>query len=66
MQENTPADPTPQDIQRLNAIRQHFEQERQKRAEYCEQAKLARKRRRSSSSVPRSCRVRSNARSRSM
>ena len=39
MQENTPADPTPQDIQRLNAIRQHFEQERQKRAEYCEQAK---------------------------
>ena len=39
IQENTPADPTPQDIQRLNAIRQHFEQERQKRAEYCEQAK---------------------------
>ncbi|RGS74321.1 YlqD family protein [Mitsuokella sp. AF21-1AC] len=39
MQENTPADPTPQDIQRLNAIRQHFEQERQKRADYCEQAK---------------------------
>lgn len=39
MQENTPADPTPQDIQRLNAIRQHFEQECQKRADYCEQAK---------------------------
>ena len=41
MQENGPAnpqEPTPQEIQRLNAIQQHFGQERQKRAEYRAQA----------------------------
>ena len=38
MQENGPANPTPQEIQRLNAIQQHFGQERQKRAEYRAQA----------------------------
>ena len=41
MQENglaNPQEPTPQEIQRLNAIQQHFGQERQKRAEYRAQA----------------------------
>lgn len=41
LQENGPAnpdEPTPQEIQRLHAIQQHFGQERQKRAEYREQA----------------------------
>ena len=33
-----PQEPTPQEIQRLNAIQQHFGQERQKRAEYRAQA----------------------------
>ncbi len=41
LDENGPAnpnEPTPQEIQRLNAIQQHFGQEQQKRAEYREQA----------------------------
>ena len=41
LQENGPAnadDPTPQEIQRLHAIQQHFGQERQKRADYRAQA----------------------------
>lgn len=41
LDENGPAnpdEPTPQEIQRLNAIHQHFDQEQQKRAEYREQA----------------------------
>ena len=38
LQENDVPDPTAQDMQRINAIRQHFGQERQKRLEYCEQA----------------------------
>ncbi|MFV0635834.1 YlqD family protein [Mitsuokella sp.] len=41
LDENGPAnpdEPTPQEIQRLGAIQQHFGQEQQKRAEYREQA----------------------------
>ena len=38
LQENEAADPTSQDMHRMNAIRQHFGEERQKRLDYCEQA----------------------------
>ncbi len=42
LQENEVQNPTPVDMQRMNAIRQHFAQEREKRAQYREQT-LARK-----------------------
>ncbi len=42
LQENEVQNPTPMDMQRMNAIRQHFAQEREKRAQYREQT-LARK-----------------------
>lgn len=42
LQENEVQNPTPADMQRMNAIRQHFAQEREKRAQYREQT-LARK-----------------------
>lgn len=38
LQENEAAAPTSQDMHRMNAIRQHFDEERQKRLDYCEQA----------------------------